>query len=128
MYDEEYKDCKSFQARFQQYFVYGETQDCLQWKRDYENCIKFEDSRDLKAARELLDSEKNRRAERFKGHYGNDVWAKRNVPPQDWSKPLPELIQKEYETSYLAVKAKELRGEKVDAHSSDISTSGCVIM
>lgn len=50
MYKDEYKDCTSFRARFQQYFVYGETLDCNQWKKDYDNCCKWESKRDMKAA------------------------------------------------------------------------------
>lgn len=59
----------------------------------------------------------------------NDVWTKRDGPPKDWNKPLPEEIQKQYETSYLALKAKEMRGEKVEPHPADL-TSGltCAIM
>lgn len=30
--------------------------------------------------------------------------------------------------TYLAVKAKEMRGEKVEPHASDIQASSCVIM
>ena len=37
MYKEEYKDCKSIKARFHQYFIFGETLDCEQWKIDYDN-------------------------------------------------------------------------------------------
>ncbi|KAJ8966451.1 hypothetical protein NQ317_003197 [Molorchus minor] len=44
-------------------------------------------------------------------HYQNDIWEKRKSPPEDWNKPLPEYLQKEYENSYLNVKSKELRGE-----------------
>ncbi|KAJ8955510.1 hypothetical protein NQ317_006106 [Molorchus minor] len=34
---------------------------------------------------------------------------KGNHLPEDWNKPLPEYLQKEYENSYLNVKSKELR-------------------
>lgn len=44
-------------------------------------------------------------------HYRNDVWKRRTSPPADWNKPLPEYLQKEYENTYLNIKAKEMRGE-----------------
>lgn len=50
MYKDEYKECTSFKGRFQQYFIYGEPQNCNQWKKDYDNCCKWEDDKELKAA------------------------------------------------------------------------------
>lgn len=47
----------------------------------------------------------------MKAHYDNDVWEKRKNPPEDWSKPLPEYMQKEYEATYLNIKSKEIKGE-----------------
>lgn len=101
-------------GRFQQYFISGQSNDCSPWKRDYDNCVKFEETKDLKAARALIESEKERRLERFKGHYGNDVWKKRVQPPEHWNSKLPDAISNEYETSYLGQKAKEMRGEAVE--------------
>ena len=49
MYKDEYSDCTSIRGRFQQYFVHGETEDCLPWKRDYENCMKWKDNGNEKA-------------------------------------------------------------------------------
>lgn len=60
---------------------------------------------------ELIDSEKQRRKERLLPHYQNDIWERRKTPPEDWNKPLPDFLQKEYENTYLNIKAKELRGE-----------------
>lgn len=112
-YYDEYKDCKSIKSRFQQYFVDGKSSDCTPWKRDYDNCCKFEETKNLKAARALIESEKQRRMERFKGHYGNDVWKKREKAPENWNSTLPEAISKDYDISYLGQKAKEMRGEAV---------------
>lgn len=50
MYREEYNDCTSVKGRFHQYFIYGETIDCAQWKRDFDNCSKWKEENDLKAA------------------------------------------------------------------------------
>lgn len=62
--------------------------------------------------------------ERLRPHYSNDIWEKRDSPPEDWNKPLPEYLQKEYETTYLNLKSKEMRG---DIESTD-KTSFCSIM
>lgn len=48
-YRDEYRDCTSFRGRFQQYFVHGKTEDCLPWKSDYENCLRWKDSKNKKA-------------------------------------------------------------------------------
>ncbi|CAH2073482.1 unnamed protein product, partial [Iphiclides podalirius] len=109
IYKEEYKECTSFRGRFQQYFVYGELQDCKQWKKDYDNCCKWEDYKELKAAEALIKSEKNRRMERLRAHYRNDTWKKRESPPADWDKPLPEWMAKRDENTYLAYKSKEMK-------------------
>lgn len=70
LYKEEYNDCKSIKGRFHQYFIHGESIDCLQWKRDYDNCSRFEDNKDLKAAKAVIESEADRRKTRLKGtHY-----------------------------------------------------------
>ncbi|GLV32461.1 uncharacterized protein CBL_00829 [Carabus blaptoides fortunei] len=127
MYREEYNDCRSVKGRFHQYFIHGETKDCGQWKKDFDNCSKWKDANDLKAANEVLESEKERRKERLKAHYANNVWEKRNQPPEEWSKPLPEWISKDYEHSYLGFKAKEMRGEATPESILSDRTL-CVIM
>ncbi|XP_023030129.1 synaptic plasticity regulator PANTS [Leptinotarsa decemlineata] len=126
VYDDEYSDCTSFKARFNQYFIFGKTLDCTQWKKDSINCYKWKDNQDLKAANELIESEKNRRKERLLPHYMNDVWEKRKAPPEDWNKPLPEYLQKEYEYTYLNVKSKEMKGEIPP--SFDMNVPYCTVM
>ena len=49
IYKEEYKDCKSIKERFNQYFIYGEMQDCAQWNEDYKNCSLWVESNDKEA-------------------------------------------------------------------------------
>ncbi|PSN39173.1 hypothetical protein C0J52_20383 [Blattella germanica] len=88
LYKEEYSDCTSIKARFHQYFIHGESVDCSQWKRDYDNCVRWENNKNSKAL--------------------NNVWTKRDGPPPDWNKPLPEKFQKEYENTYLYHRAKEM--------------------
>ncbi|XP_053670017.1 UPF0545 protein C22orf39 homolog [Anopheles nili] len=126
LYNEEYEDCTSIKARFHQYFIHGESVDCNQWKRDFDNCARFQNnSMDTKSALELIHSEQRRREERMRAHYSNNVWTKRKGPPEDWAKPLPEAMQKEYECSFLASKAKELRG---GLEHPEAETSSCSIM
>ena len=128
-YKEEYSDCTSIKARFHQYFIYGEPIDCSQWKRDYDNCCRFEDNpEDYRSAKELIESEKERRRQRLKAHYGNDVWKKRSSPPEDWDKPLPEELLKKYEGSYLDLRAKEMRDNQGEQRSITEGRTLCVIM
>jgi hypothetical protein len=108
---EEFRDCRSIKGRFQQYFVHGDSLDCASWEHDFEDCLKYEDKNDLKAAKRVIDNETLRRKERLKNHYSNNVWKKRDAPPEDWAKPLPEHLTKGYENSFLDLKSKELKGE-----------------
>ena len=50
MYKDEYKDCRSIKARFNQYFIHGKYQDCTQWRHDWDNCHKWRDDKNVKAA------------------------------------------------------------------------------
>ncbi|XP_030764195.1 UPF0545 protein C22orf39 homolog [Sitophilus oryzae] len=111
IYDEEYSDCTSIKARFNQLFIFGKVQDCIQWKKDSDNCYKFCNDNDLTAAAQLIQSEKNRRKERLLSHLKNNVWTKRDGPPKNWDSPLPKRLQEQYEGSYLALKSKEMKGE-----------------
>uniref|UniRef100_A0A1B0BR54 Synaptic plasticity regulator PANTS n=1 Tax=Glossina palpalis gambiensis TaxID=67801 RepID=A0A1B0BR54_9MUSC len=106
VYKDEYDDCTSIKARFHQYFIHGESIDCTQWHNDFRNCVQYEESKgnDLTAGQAVINSEEERRLIRFKGHYGNTVWKKRKHPPEDWSKPLPDWLEKRYENSYLSLK------------------------
>lgn len=85
----------------------------------------------MKAAKKVIDSEAARRKARMKAHYGNNIWKKRENPPDDWAKPLPEHISKEYENSFLDIKSKEMKGIPISQEataSSMQSTSFCTIM
>lgn len=68
-----------------------------------------------------------RRKQRLGAHYANNVWEKRESPPEDWAKPLPEHICKDYDKSYLGIKAKEMRGEKI-VNDPYAERTLCVIM
>jgi hypothetical protein len=126
MYKEEYDDCTSIKGRFHQYFIFGQSADCSQWKVDYDNCVRFDSGNDKKSGVDLIKSESERRNQRMQAHYGNDTWTKRDAPPADWSQPLPEWMQQEHEASYLGIKSKELKGEIVPDKSTDASF--CSIM
>ncbi|CAL8102750.1 unnamed protein product [Orchesella dallaii] len=109
IYKDEYKDCKSFRARFNQYFVDGKTSDCTGWKEDYDNCVLWEDKDDVDALNKVIASEKKRVQKRLKAHYANDVWEQRSEPPANWNSELPKWITKEYEGSFLKKKADDLK-------------------
>ncbi|KAM7341920.1 synaptic plasticity regulator PANTS [Cochliomyia hominivorax] len=126
VYKDEYDDCTSFKARFHQYFINGKNTDCTQWQTDYKNCMRYRDSNgnNVEAGIAVIKSEEERRLKRFHGHYANNVWEKRKSPPADWSKPLPEWMEKKNENSYLQLKQLELEG-KVPAQDEK---SYCLIM
>uniref|UniRef100_A0A0P4WPV0 Synaptic plasticity regulator PANTS n=1 Tax=Scylla olivacea TaxID=85551 RepID=A0A0P4WPV0_SCYOL len=116
-YKEEYSDCSSIKAKFHQYFIHGETRDCSQWKVDYNQCLKFRNQKDMEALSSVIESEKERRQDRLRGHYNNDVWERREAPPEDWNKPLPEYLQKDNQSSYIALKLQEAKQGKEDSSS-----------
>ncbi|XP_032686579.1 UPF0545 protein C22orf39 homolog [Odontomachus brunneus] len=109
IYKAEYDDCTSIKARFDQYFVFGEPIDCTQWKTDYLNCYQWEKYKSEEAFNDLIESEKQRRIKRLQPHYENDVWEKRDKPPENWNAPLPEWLQKKYENSYLQIRSEEMK-------------------
>lgn len=126
LYKDEYSDCTSIKARFHQYFIHGESIDCSQWKTDQKNCQLWEDKRDLIAATDVIKSEERRRLTRLQAHYGNTVWTKRSEPPEQWNAPLPAWLEEKNKNTYLELKSKELRGEKVD--DPDAGKGFCSIM
>ncbi|XP_011708191.1 PREDICTED: UPF0545 protein C22orf39 homolog [Wasmannia auropunctata] len=118
IYKDEYDDCTGVKARFHQYFIHGETVDCSQWKTDYKNCYQWEKYKSEEAYNELIKSEKQRRARRLHAHYQNDVWEKREKPPENWNAPLPEWMQKEFQNSYLHIRSQEIK-QGTEASSLD---------
>ena len=63
---------------------------------------------DEEAAKRIIVREKERIKVRLEGHYGNNVWEKRDEPPakEDWNKPLPEYMLDRQRKSYLSLYAK----------------------
>ncbi|CAD1469619.1 unnamed protein product, partial [Heterotrigona itama] len=117
MYIDEYSDCRSIRGRFHQYFIYGEMLDCKQWKIDYKNCNLWTEHKNKKAYNELINSEKTRRLNRLRDHYNNDVWERRDKPPENWNTPLPKWIEEKNSNSYLKIvneKLKETKNEIAD--------------
>lgn len=101
VYWEEYRECTRLRGRFHQYFIHGETKECTSLWNDYRNCIKWRKTNDKTALNKVIESETQRLRKRLKAMYENDVWEYRDEPPADWSKPLPEWMQKQNEGSYL---------------------------
>lgn len=112
VYKDEYKDCKSWRGRFNQYFIYGETLSCDQWQEDNNNCFKWSWMKDKEAAIRLIESELKRKANRIKMRLENDIWTKRDSPPADWIKPLPDFMIERNKNSYLELKCKELEDQE----------------
>jgi hypothetical protein len=124
IYKDEYDDCTSIQARFNQYFIFGQTLKCDQWKTDYHNCYQWQKNNSKEAYNKLIESEKKRRMERLTPHYQNNVWERRKKPPENWNAPLPEWMQKEFENSYLHIRNQEM---KMNKENSVLNTK-CTIM
>lgn len=102
VYKDEYKECKSSKSRRQQIFVHGQIADCEQWSKDFDNCQKWTWQSNEDAAKSIIESEIQRIDERLKPHLYNKVWKKRDKPPEDWNKPLPEF-EKLTKNSYLSM-------------------------
>lgn len=62
---------------------------------------------DEEAAQRIIEREKNRIKIRLEGHYGNNVWEKRDDPPstEEWNKPLPGYMIERQKQSYLSLYA-----------------------
>lgn len=41
----------------------------------------------------MIQSEINKRNNRWKAHYANNIWENRMSPPENWNEPLPEYIE-----------------------------------
>lgn len=128
MYEEEYKDCKSLKSRFHQYFIHGESVDCHQWKHDYNSCLRYErDQSDLKSAKEVIDSEIDRRSVRMQAHYDNNIWHKRSSPPPDWDRALPDWLVEKNQNTYLSLKSSESTDNEYDNAIGNKRTM-CLVM
>lgn len=86
--------------------------DCNQWRDDYNNCQKYSWLENKEAANEVIKSELSRRAARLKTHYDNDIWTKRENPPDDWAKPLPQFMIERNKNTYLEIKNNELKEDE----------------
>ncbi|KAF3421149.1 hypothetical protein E2986_09081 [Frieseomelitta varia] len=122
VYKEEYADCTSIKARFHQYFIHGEILDCKQWKIDYENCNLWTEHKNKKACYELINSEKTRRVNRLKDHYKNDIWERRDKPPENWNAPLPKWLEERNSNSYLKIVNEKLKETKNEIANRNFCT------
>lgn len=96
--------------------------DCTQWATDYNNCQKHSWLNDKEAAKLVIQSELNRRTARLKPHYDNDIWTKRENPPADWSRPLPDYMEERNKNTYLYLKNKEYIEEQEKQHQAALNT------
>lgn len=120
VYKSEHKECKSIKGRFNQYFIFGESLDCENWRNDYNNCQRLNWLGDKEAAVKVIESEMQRRANRLKTHDANDTWTRRDKPPEDWSKPLPQFMIERNANSYLEMKGKEYAEEQERLRREDL--------
>jgi len=124
-YHDEAKACKSMKGRFYQYYVHGEMKDCSEWTENHDDCKLWTNNADKEAAARIIDREKERIKKRLEGHVKNDVWEKREKPPnnEEWNKPLPAYMVDKQERSYLALwqKSKEKNDEKIEEEMTNMS-------
>lgn len=95
---------------------------CDQWRDDYNNCQKYSWFNDKEAAKLVIQSEISRRAERLKAHFDNDIWTKRESPPNDWVKPLPAFMEERNKGTFLELKNKELKEEEEKLKNATTNT------
>lgn len=114
-YRGEYKECKRWKGRFNQYFIFGEMLDCQGWADTYNNCQKYSWRGNKDAAIDVIKSEIERYENRMRPHLENDVWAKREKPPDDWSQPLPQFMVERNQGSYIDVQLKKMAADSEGA-------------
>ncbi len=111
-YYAELKNCRQWRGRLHQYYVHGKVDSCENWKLNYEDCLSWKTSADPAAVERIVGREKERIADRMRGHLANDVWERRETPPSDWNKLLSDHLTDAQEESHLKryrEKQEELR-------------------
>merc|ERR1712062_472355 len=126
-YHEELKSCESFKGKFNQFYIEGKTADCSQWREDHEDCKNWTNNSDEEAAKRIIERDRKRIKVRLEGHYGNDVWEKREKPPseEEWNKPLPEYMTERQRQSYLSLYAKnqKTKDEETEAQLKSVQAN-----
>ena len=118
-YLEEYRQCRQWRAKFHQYYVYGQVKDCSEWKDNFDDCKSWAEKADETAVNRIIEREQRRITERLRGHFENDVWQRRESPPDDWNKPLPDYLADACEESNLREFKEEL--ENWDSNNANES-------
>lgn len=98
-YNELYRGCKTIRSRIQQYYVYGETLDCSPHKNNYKACLQYRHTRDASHLDTIIEWEKNLINTRLKTVEQNTTWKRRETPPADFDRPLPEFLKKRSQRS-----------------------------
>ena len=108
-YKSELEQCRTWYHSFHSRYTTGEVEDCAQWQRDYQNCLRTL-HHDSEAFEALVGSEKRRRLERLRAAAANDVWEYRDCAPAHWNAP-PEnadLLSQGDDRSVLDQAQKEI--------------------
>lgn len=71
---------------------------------------------------ELIESEKKRRFQRLQAHYSNDVWQKRDKPPENWNAPLPKWLDEKSQNSYLKIVSNREKNKKSEENIKNFCT------
>ena len=121
VYKDEYKGCSGILGKLHSYYVTGKTNQCDNWKQNYEDCKLWVSNTDHEAAKRIIEREEKRIFDRLKGHYENDVWESRRPserPPEDWNKPLPEHLADLADESYLKLYKENLEKGNVEGNTT----------
>lgn len=100
-YNELYMGCNAIRSRIHQYYVYGETLDCNPHKNNYKACLRYRHDRDVSHLSAIIDWEKNLIHTRLKTEEQNTTWKRRETPPTDFDRPLPDFLEKRRRRSGL---------------------------
>uniref|UniRef100_A0A6G1SEM9 Synaptic plasticity regulator PANTS n=1 Tax=Aceria tosichella TaxID=561515 RepID=A0A6G1SEM9_9ACAR len=93
-YRELFSSCKSIRGRIHQYYVYGELLDCSPNQDNYNACLNYRKTKDLKFLSKIIEWEKNLIMTRTNAERQNKTWQFRDSPPEDFNGPLPEFLAK----------------------------------
>lgn len=93
-YKELYNSCSSIKSRLYQLYIYGETIDCNQHYENYQTCLNYRKTKDLRILDKIIEWERNLIQIRLNTVAQNKAWELRTDPPHDFEAPLPEFIEK----------------------------------
>ncbi|XP_014233137.1 UPF0545 protein C22orf39 homolog [Trichogramma pretiosum] len=127
IYKDEFFECERPRARVHQYFIKGDYKDCASWKEDYENCKLWMNYQNTNAYAALIESEKQRKLNRFQNHFRNRVWNKRSNAPENWNSQLPLWWTEKNKNNYFSCKSRQIKNGSLNDIDLEIYNA-CTIL